>query len=222
MTTRPYKSALRAASSAATRERILDAAQACFEEQGFSGTTMRVVAQRAGTSLESVNLAGTKRELLMACVNRATAQGESEARLLDLPEPRAAFAVQDPAQALSNLMAWVAATNQRISRLWRSLEQAADVDPSIRDDYEALLERMRAEGARVVTELAKRGALRPDLPEAELADLLWLAVLPDQHRRLVGQARWTEQRYLQWLVWSANVSLLTPQPSASASSRSAG
>jgi AcrR family transcriptional regulator len=207
-TKRTYTSPLRAASSAATRERILEAAQHCFEQQGFAGTTMRSIAERAGASLESVNLAGTKRDLLMATLSRATAQGETDARLLDLPEPKALFAQTDPAVALSNLMTWVAASNQRISRLWRSLDQAADTDAGIRSDYADFLSRMRAESARAVRELGQRGVLRPDVPESELADLLWLTVLPDQHHRLCGQAGWSQERYQRWLIWSATTSLL--------------
>ena len=210
-TKRTYTSPLRAASSAATRERILEAAQHCFEQQGFAGTTMRSIAERAGASLESVNLAGTKRDLLMATLGRATAQGETDARLLDLPEPKALFAQTDPRIALSNLMIWVAASNQRISRLWRSFDQAADTDPGIRSDYADFLSRMRAESSRAVGELGQRGVLRPGVPEPELADLLWLTVLPDQHHRLCGQAGWSQERYQRWLVWSATTSLLDPR-----------
>ena len=211
MTKRAYTSPLRAASSAATRERILEAAQHCFEQQGFAGTTMRAIAQRAGASVESVNLAGTKRELLMAALSRATSRVETDARLLDLPEPKALFAEKDPVVALSNLMSWVAASNQRISRLWRSFEQAADTDADVRVDYNDFLSRMRAESSRAVRELGQGGALRTDLTEAELADLLWLAVLPDQHRRLCDQAGWSQQRYRQWLIWAAMTSLLAPR-----------
>jgi AcrR family transcriptional regulator len=208
MTKRTYTSPLRTATSAATRERILDAAQYCFEQQGFSGTTMRAIAERAGTSVESVNLAGTKRDLLMATVSRATAQGETDARLLDLPEPKALFTDPDPVIALSNLMTWVAASNQRISRLWRSLDQAADSDLGIRADYADFLSRMRAESSRAVRDLSQREALRVDIAESELADMLWLTALPDQHHRLCGQAGWSQERYRQWLIRSAMTLLL--------------
>ena len=210
MTKRTYTSPLRAASSAATRERILEAAQHCFEHQGYAGTTMRAIAEQAGASVESVNLAGTKRDLLMATLNRATAQGETDARLLDLPEPKALFTDPDARVALSNLMAWVAASNQRIARLWRSFDQAADTDPGIRSDYADFLARMRAESSRAVRQLGQRGVLRADVAQAELADLLWLTVLPDQHHRLCGQAGWSQARYQQWLIWSATTSLLAP------------
>ena len=171
---------------------------------------MRAIAERANASVESVNQAGTKRHLLMATLSRATAQGETDAKLLDLPEPKALFAEADPAVALSNLMSWVAASNQRISRLWRSFDQAADTDPGIRAEYSDFLSRMRQEAARAVRELGQRGGLRSDVPEHELADLLWLAVLPDQHHRLCNQAGWSQERYQRWLIGSAMTSLLAP------------
>lgn len=210
MPKRAYTSPLRAANSAATRERILEAAQHCFEQLGFAGTTMRAIAELAGTSVESVNLAGTKRELLMAALRRATSLVDTDAKLLDLPEPKALFQEKDSVVALANLMSWVAASNQRISRLWRTFDQAADTDAVVRADYADFLARMRAESSRAVQELGKRGALRTDLTEAELADLLWLAVLPDQHRRLCDQAGWSQERYQQWLIQAATTTILAP------------
>lgn len=217
MAKRTYTSPLRAASSAATRERILDAALHCFEQRGFAGTTMRAIAERAGASLESVNLAGNKRVLLLAALRRALSQADTDAALLDLPEPRALFSEPDPALALERLLAWVAASNERISRIWRALDQAADTESSVREDYHDLISRMRAECRRVVDELSLRGALRTDLALPELADMLWIAVLPDQHRRLRDQAGWSQDRYQQWLVGAAS-RLLLKQPMAEAGS----
>jgi hypothetical protein len=67
---------------------------------------------------------------------------------------------------------------------------------------------MRAESSRVVRDLGERKALRPDFGEAELADVLWLAALPDQHRRLCMLAGWSQDRYRQWLIWTATPELL--------------
>lgn len=210
MSKRTYTSPLRAASSAATRERILEAAQHCFEQHGFGGTTMRAIAERAGASLESVNLAGTKRALLVAALRRALSQADTDAPLLDQPGPKALFAEPDAVAALSRLIAWVAASNLRIARIWRALDQAADTDASIHDDYHDLLSRMRAECRRVVLELGERKALRTDVSPTDLSDMLWIAILPDQHRRLCDQVGWSQERYEQWLVWSATTLLLAP------------
>ena len=46
--TRSYVSTLRTEQAATTRRRILEAAAACFSENGYSGTSLADIAARAG------------------------------------------------------------------------------------------------------------------------------------------------------------------------------
>ncbi len=128
--------------------------------------------------------------------------------MLDQPEPSALFANPDPVRALSDLMGWVADRTAQISRIWRAFDQAADSDREIAADYAEQIELMRAECRRTVTELHQRGALRIDVPQSELADVLWILILPDQHRRLCSQAGWSQQGYREWLVETSAKTLL--------------
>lgn len=55
----------------ATKDRILDAAEALFMEQGFSATSLRNITARAGVNLASVNYHfGSKEELIKAVFSR--------------------------------------------------------------------------------------------------------------------------------------------------------
>jgi len=66
-----------------TRARLLDAAGALFAEQGFHGTTVREIAQRAGVNLAAGNYHfGSKRELYLEVLRGhfARVQRELEAR----------------------------------------------------------------------------------------------------------------------------------------------
>lgn len=57
--------------SPATKDRILDAAEALFMEQGFSATSLRTITARAGVNLASVNYHfGSKEELIKAVFSR--------------------------------------------------------------------------------------------------------------------------------------------------------
>ncbi len=57
--------------SADTQARILDAAEALFIEKGFSATSLRAVASRAGVNLAAAHYHfGSKEGLLQACVHR--------------------------------------------------------------------------------------------------------------------------------------------------------
>ena len=208
---RAYRSTLRQSNAAATRERILTAAQNCFEELGYAGTTMRAISHKAGVSVEAVNLTGSKRQLLQDAFVRGFMGSDSTLPLLDHPEPKALFAHPDPIQALSGLIGWVADRNQHVSRIWHAFDQAADSDADTRAVYLDYLRNMRLESVRCIESLSRRKALRTDAPKTELADRLWIVALPDQHRRLCLHAGWSQERYRQWVVDGVLDSLLSPR-----------
>lgn len=210
MPKRSYHSPLREQQAKESRNRILTAALHCFEEHGYAGTTLRMIAEAAGMSAESVQLSGPKRRLLIDAFTLATTGDEAhrDTPLLDLPGPRIEFAMPSGNDALRALMTWIADSNLRIWRIWRALEQAAEHDEDVREEFDALLVRMRNESLRAVTSLVKRG-LRSDVPLRELADHLWLLALPDQYHRLCEQSGWSHAKYRRWLC-RASSELLFP------------
>ena len=69
-TTRTYHSALREQQAEQTRQLIADAARDAFLERGWSGTSVRAVAQAAGVSQATVfNVYGSKAGLAMSLVD---------------------------------------------------------------------------------------------------------------------------------------------------------
>jgi AcrR family transcriptional regulator len=217
MTTRAYHSPTRQAQSSATRRRVVSAAQECFQEHGYVATTMRAIAQRAQVSVETVHLTAAKRDLLLAAFTLVVTGDDGPGRLLDRPEPKAILDDPDPVRRLRRLADFVTGLNIRVTPLWRVFEQAAAADPQIATAYADLITRMRSELRDALTVLAERGDLRDDRPIDELADLLWLLVLPDQHFRLCDQAGWSLERYTAWLAESMLDLLLAdrrPRPSS--------
>src|ERR671933_2654168 len=65
--TRRYDATRRREQAAATRRRVLDAAQVLFERDGYAATTMAAIAAEAGVALKTVYVAfETKSGLLRA------------------------------------------------------------------------------------------------------------------------------------------------------------
>lgn len=217
---RVYRSTLRQAQAAATRERIVEAAQACFEELGYTATTMRNIASRADVSVEAVHLSGSKRELMLAAFVRAFAGQLTDKPLLDQDIPKTLLAHADPYQGLADLVAWVADRNRYISDIWHAFDQAADLDADIRVDYLEHVGKMRAECNRLMKILAARKVLRTDSTRQQLADQLWIAVLPDQCRRLCSHAGWSHGDYRCWVVNSVISAILIPRKQRAAKSSS--
>jgi len=87
VTTRPYRSDLRAQQAELTRTAIADAARAAFVEHGWSGTSIRLVAETAGVSEATVyavygskaGLAGSLIDTVDAQADVARIRGELEA-----------------------------------------------------------------------------------------------------------------------------------------------
>ncbi len=75
---------LRGRDSAATKERLLDAAERLFAEHGFKGTSVRAVTRAAGVSVSAANYHfGSKEALLHATLNRVI-EPVNQARLARL------------------------------------------------------------------------------------------------------------------------------------------
>src|SRR5687767_12031760 len=93
---RPYRMDARAASTEATRERILDVAYAQFMDRWYDEVTLRDLAREAGVALQTVvNHFGSKENVFFAVVDRygaTIAQLRGGAGPDDIPGAAAALA----------------------------------------------------------------------------------------------------------------------------------
>lgn len=198
---RSYNSTLRAEQAANTRQRILDAAAACFARAGYPGTALADIAAEAGVSVETVKLSGPKRALLLAAFEQAFAGSEGRETIAERDVGRGLRELSDDA-LIPGFVHFVAEANRRTSGLWAGFLSAASSDPLVRAELDDLLERRRADFLASVTELEGRGMVGPGLDHGtrrELADILSFLVSPESHEQLVTQAGWSMERYEAWL-----------------------
>ena len=155
--TRSYVSTLRTEQAATTRRRILEAAAACFTENGYSGTSLADIAARAGVSPETVKNNGPKRELLLGAFEQAFAGTEGPAPVVDSDPAQEILAITDADAFLTATAAFVAAANARTSVLWIEFLAAANADALVAAALDDLLARRRADYRGVVEQLIERG-----------------------------------------------------------------
>ena len=200
---RRYDASRRREHAAATRHRIVEAAAELFVERGYAGTTIPAIAAGAGVAVETVyRSAAGKAGLLAAAVQAALAGGverserpveqrEGIRRVIEEPDPRrqlAAYAHTQPGL-------W-----SRVGPLLRVLDSAASSDPALQR-LQSELATQRLDGMRRLADfLDGQGRLRPGLPAARAADLVWTLCAQANFDALVGQRGWTHREYEAWLA----------------------
>lgn len=193
---RPYASPRRAEQAAETRLRILRAAQARFERDGYAATSMAAIARDAGVAPRTVYLAfETKSALLRALWHRVLRGEDASVPVGEQPWYREVLAEPDPERRLRLNMRNSRAVKERAAGVLEVIRAAAPGDPEIG----ALWARIQAEfheNQRVVAQsLADDGALARDLDADAAADLLWALNHPSFYALLAGERGWSADRY---------------------------
>jgi AcrR family transcriptional regulator len=178
--------------SRATRRRLLEAAIDCLATVGWAGTTVAVVAERAGVSRGAAqHHFRTREELVTAAVEYGTEVRLAEVRdrLQESADPR-----------LSTLDVLTMLAEMYTSPLFRAALQlwvAAGSDDALRDQVVPLESRVGRETHRVTIEVLRADESRPGVRESVQATLdlvrgLGLADLltDDEARRTRLLAQW--------------------------------
>src|SRR5215469_8507940 len=196
---RRYDNSRRLAQVAATRMKVIEAAQRLFTENGYPATTIETVAEVADTPLPTVyRLFGSKRALLAAVLDTAFGGDDQPIAFGDRPAVRAARAEPDPAMMSAAFARIVAEFMQRSSAILNVLATAAQVDPEAAELL-AQIRRQRYTGqSRIVTALRDAGALDSDLGTDEANDIVYALLSPEVYLILTVERGWPADRYERW------------------------
>ena len=204
-----YRSPLRSAQAAATRETIIRAAAALFIERGFGATSIDAVAAAAGVGRATVfTSVGGKAVLLRAAYDVALV-GDDEP--IPLPERAWAKNVREaPTQrsAIERYADGITDYGGRVAPIYEALRGAASTDPEVRTMWEEIRKERRGGAANFVRVLTERGPLRRDLDEDAAADIVWVLNDPGLYHQLVIERGWQPTLYCRWLRETMSSQLL--------------
>jgi AcrR family transcriptional regulator len=190
---RSYRSEVRAAQAAATRDAVLVAARELFTADGYDCPIARI-AERAGVAVDTVySSVGRKPALVLAVIDMVLGDA-------DQPLPaeqrgyvqriRAAAGAQKKiaiyAGALSHLLPVVAP-------LQEALRDAGRKDPDCADTLQRLEERRAGNMLLFAHDLRATGELRDDLDDQQVADLVW-STNSAEYYSLLSRRGWSPQR----------------------------
>jgi AcrR family transcriptional regulator len=198
----------------ATRSQVLDAAEALFIRDGYAATTITAIAEQADVAVQTVYAVFRNKRSILTELLAARVVGDNEpARLRERPEFQAVEAEADPRRQLALLAAIATSIGSRIAGLYAVLAAAATADPEIADIYRRQQQSRFADQRRLAHALARKGALRTGLTQAQATDIMWTLASPITYRTLVSERGWSASDYQNWLAGVLACSLLA-QPSA--------
>jgi AcrR family transcriptional regulator len=203
---RTYKSPVRQRQAGDTRGRIIEAARALLQREGYAGMTIEGIAQRAEVSAQSVYaIFKSKTGILIELLDQSTFDADYDEAV------RRALGATDPETRLRLAAPIARQIHDAQSATFDLLRGAGVVAPEL-----AKLEQQR-EGLRyerqerMIISLRDAGRLQPGLDQAAARDIFWMLTGRDVYRMLVRERSWSSQKYQDWLADSLVRSLLTPR-----------
>ncbi len=196
---RSYRAPQRRAAAARTREAILTSAKRVFEERGWSGTTMRAIADNAAVSQKTIEaIYGTKASLLETVVAYAI-RGDSNA--VEMPR-RAAIAemeaAPDAAAMLDLHAAHLARINPRSAGIASVVEHAAASGGKPAELWNQM-NHNRTYGVRWATKTLLTKPQTGHLNTSQVESVFWVAIDWATYRVLTQHAGITDNQYETWL-----------------------
>lgn len=199
----------RARKAQATRERILDAAEALFTRDGYTVTTIAAIADQADVAVQTVYAVfGTKRTILTELLAVRVTGDDGGTGLTDRHEWHAMEAETDPDRQLTLLAGIATRIGERMGALYSVLAGASGSDPEVADMHRRQQQRRHDDQRRVARSLARNGALRPGLSQERATDIMWAVANPATHHSLVAERGWSPGEYERWLADVLSCSLL--------------
>lgn len=184
-----------------TRRAIIDAAQQLFVRDGYVATTMDAIAAEAGVAMKTVYSAFATKSGLLRAVWDLLLKGDIEtAPIAERPWYVEVIAEPDP-ETMLRLMAHHARTiKTRIGPILRVIRSAAVVDTDAAALWALIQSDFHDNQGAIITSLAAKGGLRPDLTAPGATDVLWTLNHPDVWLLLVGECGWAPERFEAWFA----------------------
>jgi AcrR family transcriptional regulator len=204
---RSYRSSLRQRQAERTRTAILDAAARHLEREGYSGSTLRQIAESAGVSVETVYATfGSKAALFAAVGGRNLQAGIGMA--VPGGDLRALIAGDDLEAQLTTFGQAAPAIMGPNWAIMDALRTGGATDAELAAAYRTGSGGRRGWMRGFAESWAALGHLRPDLDVDAATDVLWAISAPDLYRLLVVEAGWDADRYAAWLTDAARALVL--------------
>jgi len=183
-----------------TRHEILSAAWTLFTERGYVATTVALIAQAAGTSVDTVYEAVGRKPVLLRQVVESAISGSDET----VPADRRDYVQRiretpDAAAKLRIYAAVIATMSPRTAPIFLALRDAARSDPDCAALHAEISTRRATNMQRFASDLRLAGNLRPELTDEVIGDIIWATAGAEHYTQFVDSRGWSPERFGDYL-----------------------
>jgi AcrR family transcriptional regulator len=184
----------------ASRQRIIEAAEARFVERGYGSTTIEGIARSAGVAVQTVYYGfGTKAAILAAVLDARIAGDHDPAPVIERDWVGLVEGAPDAAAAIEAVVGRAVEVVARAAPVYEVVARAS-TDPEIGRLLDRTRRARRTDQRRLVELLAGAGHLHPGLELDTAADAFYALVNEELHQLLVVDCGWDLGRFRAWTV----------------------
>jgi AcrR family transcriptional regulator len=207
---RDYDASSRKKQSAATRQRIIDAARELLVTHGYRAATVAAIAREAGVHVDTVyELVGRKPQLLRELIEQALSGVDRAVPGERRDHVQAMVATSDAVEKLRIYASAMRETHARLAPLFLAVRDASNTEPEARETWHEISERRATNMHKLIADLRTTGRLRPELSSDMAADVMWATNSPELYVMLTKERGWTPEHYETWILDSWCRLLLT-------------
>ena len=181
-----------------TRARIVDAATACFLDQGYFSATIEDVADQAGVAVQTVYYVfGTKPNLLAAVLDASIAGDVEPVPVLERDWVEALRAEPDAARAVERVVAAGVAILSRTTPIYEVVRGAA-ADSEVSALLDKTRHHRRTDQRELIEILSRCGHLGPNVEPSTAADVFYGLMSEAVFQSFVAECAWSVERFQKW------------------------
>ena len=198
---RAYDASRRREQARKSRRAMLHAARQLFLAHGYAATTMPMVAEKAGVSVQTVYKAfENKPGLVKALVDVALVGDDEPAPMMEREFVQRNMAEADARKKLLDYGAHLAEIAPRAQPILLVVRDAAAVDGGAAEVWQRLQAERLTGMTHFAQHLKSERFLRRGVSVAEARDVLWAHNSVELWDLLVRQRGWTPARYGRWIA----------------------
>ncbi|HEX6353282.1 helix-turn-helix domain-containing protein [Actinophytocola sp.] len=203
----------RAEKAKQTRQRILQAAQELFVQNGYGATNLQDIADRAGVAVQTIYFVfSNKRTLLKELVDVTVAGDTEPVATMDRPWFTDALAAGTAQEMLAAYVAGTGAVLARTGPVIRVVEAAVASDPDVAALWPRDVDQRHVVHRAAAETLTGLPGMRADLTVDEAADLLYGLLSPELYVLFTHRRGWAHQRWQHWATQTLRTQLCSDEP----------